>query len=342
MKPAQSPLSINITNLIQSAAASSSALKTIPSSTFTRQKGAHLTTVITIEMDRLSYTVFMMAYLCNSIVSDNIGVSNTPFINTQTTRDGLTSSPNFGERNEHTSGAIVTNSVSGSDTTHNASTFDNGCSGDNVTDLYVTKPSSQGLQHEVLLAVVVINRVQLAITSAGFFANAATYLTLTFNGGRFSPLILLLIKHQALLDMGACGMGSLYQFLPTGRWLTGSRAVDDLICHIWHNQMIFWICMTISIWNLVLIGIERFIMICKLKPFDYLSVTRRHFFYSFVALYVACVILLIPSYLKMDLVDGVCLTFRYSEGFWYRFYLAYGFNNIIVFYVLPVGAFVFL
>ena len=299
-------------------------------------------------MYSLSYTryVIALAYLCNSIVPDNIGAFTTSpdkwrldiSVSSRTMSDGSTSRPTFAERNVHTRGEIVTNSVSVPVTTDNDPSLDQDCPDDN--DICVTTSSSQSFAHEVVFAVVVINRVQLAITCAGFFANAATYLTLTFNGGWFSPLILLLLKHQSLLDMGACGMGSLYLFLPTGRWLTGSLIVDFVVCHSWHTQMIFWICVTISIWNLVLIGVERFIMIRK--PFLYGSVTRKHFFYSFAVVYVGCLICVFPSSLRLNLVDGECSMHGHSERFWYRFFYVHSFVIIIAFYVLPVMAFVFL
>ena len=221
----------------------------------------------------------------------------------------------------------------------NTPTLNPGCRDDNAT--YVCMDASAGpglgLLHEVSFAVDVINRVQLAIASAGFFANAATYLTLTFNGGRFSPLILLLLKHQALVDMGACGMGSMYLFLPAGRWFTGSRTFDFVVCHSWHNQIIFWTCVSVSVWNLVLIGVERYIMICK--PFVYLSVTRKHVFYSFAVLYVGCIVCLLPSYLQMNFVDGDCSQQHYAEGFLHHFYKGYSFFILLAFYILPVVAF---
>ena len=73
---------------------------------------------------------------------------------------------------------------------NNASTFDivcphgkgkEGCMGTN------SGPDS--------LVITVISRIQLVLTCAGFFANAATFVPLTLNGGRFSPLIRLLLKH---------------------------------------------------------------------------------------------------------------------------------------------------
>ena len=285
--------------------------------------------------------------MCNSIMSENVGVFHTSSSqwktpisdNTSTMSDGSTSNATFGERN--TGEYIVATSVSDSDTTDNTPTVDHpDCREGNATDTGMNTPVGDGLPDEASFAVYVINRVQLAITCAGFFANAATYLTLASNVGRFSPLILLLIKHQSLLDMAACGMGSLYLFLPTGNWLTGIRIVDFVVCHGWHIQSIFWTCFSISTWNLVLIGVERYVMICK--PFLYLSVTRRLIFYTLAVLYVGCLVCLIPSYIQIDFVDGECLHPYNSEGFSHYFYYGYSFFIMFAFYILPVAAFVFI
>ena len=280
-------------------------------------------------------------------MSENIGIFTTSSDqwrlgiskNTRTTSDGSTRVPTFGGRSEHTRDYIVTNTVSDSDTTDIAPTVGPDCQDGDATPLCMNTSAGPGLPGEVSFAVVVINRVQLTITSAGFFANAATYLTLTFNGGQFSPLILLLLKHQSLLDTGVCGMGSLYLLLPTGYWLTGSRIVDFIICHSWHNQLIFWTTLVISVWNLVLIGVERYIMICK--PFVYTSVTRKHFLYSFVFLYVGCIISTFPCCGRMNLVDGECSFTIDVDGFWLRFKYGYSFFVLFAFYLLPVVAFAF-
>ena len=315
-------------------------------------------------MDGISHAryVIVMAYLCCSALCDNSEVFTTATehwrrvtagqrvmdvtwrlsisVSTPTVSDDSTSNATFSERNAHTRENTATNSVSESETTDHAPTIIPGCRDGNATHLCTNAPAGPELPHGVSFPVIVINRVQLAITCVGFFANAATYLTLTFNGGRFSPLILLLIKHQSLLDTGACGMGSLYLFLPLGNWLTGSRVVDFVVCHTWHNQIIFWTCVSISAWNLVLIGVERYAMICK--PFVYGCVTRRHIFYSFAVLYVGCLVCLIPSYLQMDVIDGECSLQLYSEGFWNHFYYGYSFFIMLAFYILPVAAFTFL
>ena len=117
-------------------------------------------------MDRISYTryVIVIVSMCNSIVSDNIEVSNTSYdqwrlaisTSTRTTSDVSTRVPTFGERSEHTREYIGTNSVGDSDTTDNAPTLNPGYRNDNDTYLCMNTPSDPMSPGEVSFAADVI------------------------------------------------------------------------------------------------------------------------------------------------------------------------------------------
>ena len=246
----------------------------------------------------------------------------------------------FGERTDSSGEDIVTSVGSQSDTTANAPTFDNGCTDGNGTYLCLDTLSGPDFPPENHIAITVINRVQLVVTCAGFLANGATYLTLSCNGGRFSMLILLVLKYQALADMGICGMGALYLLLPARNWLTGNRIADFIVCHAWHSQGMLWGNVFVSTWNLVLIGVERYIMICK--PFNYNTVTKMHFFYAFAGTYVGSFVFLIPAYIDNHFVNGECLWQSIMGNFGHYVYYGYSFVVIFIFYFCPVGAFVFI
>ena len=292
-------------------------------------------------MELLSHTLncIVIIYLCDAIQVVSEASEHYPAV-TAGLRDRMTSdsSPTFGGSNYNDNGGenIVTGSGSQSGTTINAPTLEYRCHDDNVTHPCLNTSAGPNLPQENPFAIAVINRVQLAITCAGFLANGAIYLTLSCNGGRFSMLILLVIKHQSLVDMGVCGMGALYLLLPARNWLTGNRVADFAICHTWHNQGLFWAAMFVSTWNLVLIGVERCIMICK--PIFHHTVTKRQFLYAFAGVYVGSFVLLILAYTQVHFVNGACL--RRDMG--HRFYTGFGIANICVYYVFPVAAFVFI
>ena len=257
-----------------------------------------------------------------------------------TLSDGTTWRNTFGERNESRKEHVVTSPYSHSDSTVNAPTVDNGCPDGNITHCMNTSAGPDSPKEDPFVATIVYC-IQLGLTGVGFVANGATYLTLTCNGEHVTPLILLLIKHQSLVDMIACGIGSLCQMLPDANWLTGNRIADFVVCYFWHSQGIFWTVVAVSIWNLVMIGTERYIMICK--PFLYSSVTSKHVLYAFVALHCVCLVVLIPLFLQTHFVDGECLSEHYFRGdFSNHFYMGYSFFILIAFYVLPVVAFIFI
>ena len=246
----------------------------------------------------------------------------------------------FGERDESRKEHVVTSPYNQSDTTANAQTVDNGCPDGNITHYMNTSAGSDSPKEDPFV-VTIAYCVQLGLTGVGVVANGATYLTLTCNSEHLTPLILLLIKHQSLVDMVACGIGSLRQMLPDANWLTGNRIADFVVCYFWHSQGIYWTVVWVSIWNLVMIGTERYIMICK--PCLYSSVTRKHVCFAFVALHCVCLVCLIPVYIQTHFVDGECLSEHYFNGdFSHHFYIGYGFSVLIASYVLPVAAFVFI
>ena len=271
---------------------------------------------------------------------DGDGRSGVPaYVSSPTVGDGSTARNAYAERNESKTEYMVTHLGGNFDNkTDTVSTVPNGCPVDDVTCM--TSPTAVDASQEETLVAAVINRLQILITCTGFVANGATFWTLSSNDGRFSVLIVLLMKHQALVDMGTCAMGALYLLLPPGHWLTGSRVTDFVICYTWHSQCLFWADVFVSTWNLVLIGVERYIKICK--PFLYSSVTKKHVYKMFAVVYVGSFVFMIPSYIQVKFIDGECLYETHFGDYGDHFYYGFSFVILLVFYLLPVGAFVFI
>ena len=261
------------------------------------------------------------------------------YVSSLTVSSGSARNYTFGERYDGSREDMVTSPGSQSDKTVNAPTLDNGCRDGNVTYPCLNTSVGPDLPQEDPFVITVINRVQLTITCAGFLANGVTYLTLSCNGGRFSVLILLVLKHQSLVDMGICGMCAMYLLLPAGNWLTGNHIADAIVCYTWHSQGLYWAAMFVSSWNLVLMGIERYIKICK--PLLYNTVTKRQFLYTFAGIYVGSFVFIILGYIQVDFINGECLR-RNIGDFGYPFYYGYSIVIPFLFYLFPVGAFVFI
>ena len=246
-----------------------------------------------------------------------------------------------GTNDSHTERRIVTTPSNDTNKRNNASTFDIVCPDGKDNDGCMGASARPVSSKVDTLVITIINHIQMVMTCAGFLANAATFVTLTLNGGRFSSLIRLLLRHQSMVDLGACAMGFAYLLLPSGHWMTGSRVADFIACYTWHSQGLYWAAVFVSIWNLVLIGVERYVMICL--PFVYNTMTRKHFFYIFIVIYAGSFVCLIPAYMQVHFVGSVCLPEHYFKGnFGDNLYYGYSIFTLFVFYLLPVGAFVFL
>ena len=261
--------------------------------------------------------------------------------NNSHTERRIVTTPSNDTNNSLTERRIVTTPSNDTNKRNNASTFDIVCPDGKDNDGCMGASARPVSSKVDTLVITIINHIQMVMTCAGFLANAATFVTLTLNGGRFSSLIRLLLRHQSMVDLGACAMGFAYLLLPSGHWMTGSRVADFIACYTWHSQGLYWAAVFVSIWNLVLIGVERYVMICL--PFVYNTMTRKHFFYIFIVIYAGSFVCLIPAYMQVHFVGSVCLPEHYFKGnFGDNLYYGYSIFTLFVFYLLPVGAFVFL
>ena len=217
-----------------------------------------------------------------------------------------------------------------------AQTFDFGnttLEPDNSTLNVTVEPESEA-------SWIIFDRLQLVLTVTGTVANSATFLVLTVNGGHFSPLILFLLKHQSFVDGWACVMGTALLLQPP-MWETGVTVLDFLICHLWHSQTWYWAVVTLSIWNLMLIAVERFIAICY--PFKHTYMTKKHLWYALLGMYVISVIFLIPSYMQVHYTEGECQNkFALGGDAGKKLFYAYSIIVVLLIYLLPVAWFVVL
>lgn len=154
---------------------------------------------------------------------------------------------------------------------------------------------------------VILDWVQFAITTLGFFANVMTLITLYTNSQGFSKTTLTLFRHQAFADAVVCLVASIVILQPF-MWLSGNYYFDMLVCHIWHGQAVYWGFVTISTYNLVLIAYERYISVCK--PFKYVDLedlSSSQICCRYFGLYVFTLFITHGTYIQTSLVDHECL-----------------------------------
>ena len=187
---------------------------------------------------------------------------------------------------------------------------------------------------EHLTWVKVINIAHTTIASVGFTANLMTFVTIVRHGKEFSTAVRVLLTHQALVDGLACAMAAAISVEPEIFWKVNYFVIDYILCLFWHSEAIYWAVIMVSIWNLVLMAVERYVAV--VYPFE--SVKSKHIVGTFVVVYVLFALYLnVSGFLRTIYFNGMCgvaifPTFRY---YW-------SITNLFVFYLIPMVCFVVL
>ena len=108
--------------------------------------------------------------------------------------------------------------------------------------------------------IKVITYIKTVVTSIGLLANLTTLVSLILNGDLFPLIGRILLIHQATVDAFICMMAIGIYNQPF-MWLTDNITFDFLVCQVWHGQAIYWGAVLLSVWNVVLIAFERFILL---------------------------------------------------------------------------------
>ena len=182
---------------------------------------------------------------------------------------------------------------------------------------------------------------QLFMVITGFFAKLATVITLFKNGKAFSVAIMILLQHQSAADAAACFFSAVLIIAPNPSMLSGIYVIDVFICYAWQSQAIFWSSLLLSIWNLVLLAIERYFAVCH--PFKHQELTAKRVHFMILGIYFLVVVIHWPNYYESELQGDVCTILPpYQKGVWLIIQYYFAVSSVSAFYFIPCALFVFL
>ncbi len=187
---------------------------------------------------------------------------------------------------------------------------------------------------------LVLDQVQIALSFTGVLANGATLITLLKHGHEFKATILLLFRHQSIIDCIICLFGVLLMMRPY-HWLPGVPALDIFICQAWHGQQIYWAATFVSLWNLVVIASERYMAVCR--PLRYRELTHRRIFMSITGIYLLSILASSGAYFQTKMVNDTCVSGCYfSEETCQYFMPGFAISTFFTFWAFPCTLLVFL
>ena len=141
--------------------------------------------------------------------------------------------------------------------------------------------------------MVAFTVIKTLITIIGLLSNLTTFTTLALHSKGFTKVNRLLLQHQAIADTGVCIMGIVY-YTQSGVWMTDDSTFNFLVCQFWHTTYIYWAGAMLSVWNVVFITLERFILINY--PLKHRNIRPSHINLGFALIYVWVIVSMGPAF----------------------------------------------
>ena len=191
------------------------------------------------------------------------------------------------------------------------------------------------------LWLFVLQKAELVVLVIGYLANVVTLIALQRSGCYFNPAICLLLKHQSLVDSCVSALATIILLQPF-MWRTGVQNMDSLLCGVWHSQAMYWGVVFISVWNLVLVSVERYMAVCQ--PLSHSKLTTRCMRQTVILLYPASILATLLGYFQVDFDEetGRCINdeYRIPGKLGERVFYAHAIVSFFTFYIIPITCYV--
>ena len=117
--------------------------------------------------------------------------------------------------------------------------------------------------------------IGITINIVGLLTNGLSLSIIYGKEPVFKSHLLLYIRHQTIMDALSCVVGILIMAKP-GIWMTSYNTLDAILCYVWHSQMLYWIIYSASVFNVMLIALDRYFCICRPVKYNAWSNTKTH------------------------------------------------------------------
>ena len=123
--------------------------------------------------------------------------------------------------------------------------------------------------------------IGITINTVGLLINGLSLSVLYGKEPVFKSHLLLYIRHQTITDALSCVVGILIMVKP-GIWMTSYNTLDVILCYVWHSQKLYWIIYSASVFNVVIIAVDRYFCICHPVKYNAWSNTKGYCFLSII------------------------------------------------------------
>ena len=183
------------------------------------------------------------------------------------------------------------------------------------------------------------------ITVLGLVANVAALYIFLRNRKKFPKISRMLLQNQAVADICVCVLGiGMYTQDYWGLYMSKNAVFDGILCQTWHSQAVYWISVLFSVWALVLLAIERFLMV--VYPYAHRNIKEKQIYLTISGTFLTIIVMTIPLYFQVryDRETGQCMRggnqYYFKTDSFRRFMSVFATFWFFIIYVVPISLFV--
>ncbi len=187
-------------------------------------------------------------------------------------------------------------------------------------------------------AVNAIDMLRATAAIIGLICNIMVFITFIKNANVFARNVRVLLGHQSILDGLVC-LVSVPNIITCKLTYADFGYLNIPKCYIWSGQFFYWFWLYLSVLNLLLIAIERYLLVCH--PFIHKRYVGSYHKRALASCYVISLIINCPDLFMVTYKDEQCLhDLPFNTKELANFVSFYGVFWFIVFYAGPCLCFI--